>query len=195
MAAAFTNLAADSTGSTSAWFALAGALGGVLITSAVALVTAILTHRWQARSSEGALRWEHAKQLRQDRLDIYARYFSAWNRLTQQYVEVKNVVMALDSPPSSEADAKAKVPAEVAAELRAADVAWRDAWNLAFLIAGKDVEEALVAQLRSTRKRMQDAWKGEYATDPVTRVPLTNAMKAELIDYFSRDTGRKGNES
>jgi hypothetical protein len=185
MSAAFTSIAADSTGATSAWFALGGALGGVLVTSAIALLTAILNQRWQARSSEGALRWEHTKQLRQDRLETYARYLSAWNRLTQQYLEVKNAVMALDSPPATEADAKALIPIDVSAELRAADIAWRDAWNLAFLMAGKDVGEALRTQLRSTNKRMHDAWKGKYATDG-TLDPVTNAMKAEIIDHHSQ---------
>jgi hypothetical protein len=185
MAAAFTSIAADSTGATSAWFALAGALGGVLITSVIALLTAILNQRWQARTGEGALRWEHTKQLRQDRLEIYARYLSAWNRLTQQYREIGNAVVALDSPPATEADAKAFIPVEVSAELRTADVAWRDAWNLAFLIAGKDVEHALRAQLRSTNKRMHDAWKGEYKSgDGGTHMPLTSAMKAEIINYL-----------
>jgi hypothetical protein len=185
MAAVLTNIAAESTGTTSAWFALAGALGGVLITSAIALLTAILNQRSQARSNEGTLRWEHTKQLRQDRLETYAHYLSAWNRLTQQYLEVRNAIMALDSAPKTEADAKTLIPIDVSAELRAADVAWRDAWNLAFLIAGKDVEDALRAQLRSTVKRMNDAWKGEYTSDAGTHLPLTNAMKAEIIDYLS----------
>ena len=94
--------------------------------------------------------------------------------------------MALDSPAATEADAKALIPIDVSAELRAAEVAWRDAWNLAFLMAGRDVEDALRTQLLSTNKRMHDAWKGEYTGDPGTRVPLSNAMKSEIIDYFSQ---------
>jgi hypothetical protein len=52
------------TATTTAWFTLAGALGGVLLTSAVALTTAVLNHRWQTRNTERQLLQEHLRQLR-----------------------------------------------------------------------------------------------------------------------------------
>ena len=63
---------------------LVGALGGVFLTSLVALATAILNHRWQTQRAERQLLWEHARQLRQERRETYAQYWTAWNRLNHQ---------------------------------------------------------------------------------------------------------------
>ncbi|MFF9908994.1 hypothetical protein [Streptomyces sp. NPDC013457] len=179
---ALVSAAADNTGSQSAWFALAGALGGVLITSAIALVTAILNHRWQTRTAERGERWEHTKQLRQDRFETYSHYLSTWNRLTQQLLEVKTVIAALDPAPSDPLEARARIPAETAAEFQAATASWREAFNLVFLIGGQEVVDALNDHRRSTSKRMQDSWRGEYATDAATHVALTDAMRKEIAE-------------
>jgi hypothetical protein len=72
-------LAAESSSSTTAWFTLAGAFGGVLLTSAAAIIMAILNHRWQTESANRELLQEHIKQLRQERRETYAQYWSAWN--------------------------------------------------------------------------------------------------------------------
>jgi hypothetical protein len=37
---------------TSAWFALAGAVGGIVLTGGFSLTTAVLTHRWSERAGE-----------------------------------------------------------------------------------------------------------------------------------------------
>src|SRR5690242_11239486 len=97
----------------SAWFALGGALGGVLITGTIALVTSVLNHRWQQASADRALDWEHAKQIRQERREMYAAYWIAWNALMQ----------VLEEPHSLD-------------EMRAASNAWRQAIDAMFLICG-----------------------------------------------------------
>jgi hypothetical protein len=182
MTTAMTSIAAGDGGTTTAWFTLAGALAGVLITSAIALTTAVLNHRWQARSAERTLQWEHSKQLRQDRLEIYARYWSTWNRLTQHYRVVSEGVRALDPPSSNLADARARIAPDVSAELRDATSAWTEAYNLAFLIGGQEVVAALRAHKSSTYKRRVDAWNGEYKTDGPTHVDLTDAMRKEIAE-------------
>ncbi|MFC8918365.1 hypothetical protein ACFT5C_21610 [Streptomyces sp. NPDC057116] len=172
----------DSTGSASAWFALAGALGGVLITSAIALATAILNHKWQTRTAERGVHWEYSRQLRQDRLEIYSKYLSAWNRLTQQLLEVKKAVDALDPAPPDTSEARARIPADIAAEVQAATASWREAFNLVFLIGGQEVVDALNDHRRSTSKRVQESWRGEYATDAATHIALTNAMRRDVAE-------------
>jgi hypothetical protein len=50
-------LAADQ-GTTTAWFTLAGALGGVIFTGIIALANAVLTHRWQRLATETDQRYK-----------------------------------------------------------------------------------------------------------------------------------------
>lgn len=179
---ALVSAATDNTGNTSAWFALAGALGGVLITSAIALATAILNHRWQTRTAERGVRWEHTRQLQHDRLETYSHYLSAWNRLTQQLLQVKSMVDALDPAPLEPSEARARIAADTAAEVQAATASWREAFNLVLLIGGQEVVDALNDHRRSTSKRVQDSWRGEYATDATTHVALTSAMRKEIAE-------------
>jgi hypothetical protein len=71
-------LLANSAAST-AWFALAGALGGVAISGVVALITAFLTHRW--RTAEVAT--EESRRIKsemfQQRKQVYASYIANHN--------------------------------------------------------------------------------------------------------------------
>ena len=69
--------AATPNNSATAWFTLAGALGGVLLTSAVALITAILNHRWQMESKTVERGEDRVRQRRQDRREVYARYWKS----------------------------------------------------------------------------------------------------------------------
>ena len=177
-----TVIATNSAGNTSATFALIGALGGVLITGLIALVTAVLNHRWQSQAAERGLRWEHVRRLQQDRLEIYARYWTAWNRLTQNLLIVRNAVVALDPPPLDADQAKTRLPAEITEETRAATVEWRDVWNLVFLIGSDQVISALNAHRRSTAARLDASWHGEYETDATTHIALTDAMRKELAE-------------
>jgi hypothetical protein len=72
-------LAADASisGSSAAWFTLVGTLGGVLVTSVMALVTAILNRRWQKQGAEQATVHERVKEIYQGRRKTYARFFEA----------------------------------------------------------------------------------------------------------------------
>jgi len=77
--------AAGPAGTTVAWFTLAGALGGVLVTSIVGLSTAMLNHRWQGQQAQVSRRWqfedahrqlqqEHARRHREQRRETYTAY-------------------------------------------------------------------------------------------------------------------------
>jgi uncharacterized membrane protein YidH (DUF202 family) len=63
-------LAQATTDQSSAWFALAGALGGVFLTSVAAIATAVINHRWQREEKSEDFRQERARLMRQERLDI-----------------------------------------------------------------------------------------------------------------------------
>lgn len=140
---------ADSAGSTTAWFTLAGALGGVLLTSAVALTTAVLNHRWQTQAAERQLLQEHGSQLRQERRETYARYWSAWNRFTHQLRTLRREVeklQALSSLSENQAvdpkDQLAQKAPEAVEQSRTAELEWRATADALLLIAGHAVEEA-----------------------------------------------------
>jgi hypothetical protein len=66
---------AEASSNSAAWFTLAGALGGVTVTGIIALITAILNHRWQAESKKQELSTERFNQLRAERRQIYVSYF------------------------------------------------------------------------------------------------------------------------
>jgi hypothetical protein len=74
-------VAQSANNASSAWFALIGALGGVLLTSIAAICTAVLNHKWQAEGKEEDFAREQRKLLRQERREVYGRYLSAENRL------------------------------------------------------------------------------------------------------------------
>ncbi|MFI6324008.1 hypothetical protein ACIBG8_41240 [Nonomuraea sp. NPDC050556] len=120
----------DAGSSVSAWFALGGALGGVLITGVIALVTAILNHRWQASATDRTLDWEHARQIRQERRETYAGYWAAWNALMHGLLQPE-------------------------VEVRAEEIAWRQALDAMFLICGQEVLDAGIKHIGLTEARLE----------------------------------------
>jgi hypothetical protein len=68
-------IAQSTSSSTALWFTL----GGVLVTGAITLTTAIINHRWQREEAERQVVDERVKQLRQERREAYASYWSAYN--------------------------------------------------------------------------------------------------------------------
>ena len=71
------------TGSAGAWFALAGALGGVALTGAVGLGTATLTHRWNEQARSRAVHEEEARAMRNQRREACHQYLVATNSFYQ----------------------------------------------------------------------------------------------------------------
>jgi hypothetical protein len=87
---------AAGTSTATAWFTLAGALGGVLLTSAVALTTAILNHRWQMESKTLEKREERAKRRREDQREVYARYWKSQEQYRERLAEANSSRQEVD---------------------------------------------------------------------------------------------------
>jgi hypothetical protein len=73
----------------SAWFALAGALGGVALAGVMGLVTAVLTHRWAEQARVDTYRKEQLSAIRDQRREVSHNYLVAtnsfWQALDQLY--------------------------------------------------------------------------------------------------------------
>ncbi|WP_433246027.1 hypothetical protein ACQPYK_44510 [Streptosporangium sp. CA-135522] len=157
----------------SGWFALAGTLGGGLLTGTVGFVTVILNQRWQARNEDRRLLNERTTQLRQERREAYLGYWSTWDRL---YHEIQALYDELLSSPQH-------VSPEVVERMHVAELAWREAANALFLIGGADVAEAAVAHLTATELRMRRTWERQDpsgARDTAYH-GLHEAMRGELL--------------
>lgn len=162
-------LAQTQESTSAAWFTLAGALGGVFLTSVVAIITAILNHRWQkdnvvlthrfeAEDSDAQLAEERRKALRQERREAYAHYwasFYAYQGALDRLVDLQ--------------DATAKDHNLITKQLQLVaeiEVASGDAAGSALLIAGDQVLSALTdlqGALQDSRKAILD--------QPVTQSP------------------------
>jgi hypothetical protein len=171
-------IAADSA-ATAAWFTLAGALGGVLLTSAVALTTAILNHRWQTQSAERQLLQEHVAQLRQERREAYIQYWSAWNRFTHELREVRQEAERLGKIGSAEQVSKSAP--QLAARAWALERDWREAADALLLVGGEAVVQAATAHIETTQRRIDAAWHGGWPEGGAAYRDLNDAMRAELL--------------
>ena len=160
----------------SAWLALGGALGGVLITAAIGLATTVLNHRWQARATSQQLRSDHVGWLRQERRKTYGDYWSAWNRLTHLLREIKRQAAAV-APAGT-----AAIEASTLQEAQDAELGWRDAADAVFLIAGPKVAAAAAEHLLATDARIEAARRGEWESGQGTYLRLNEAMRKDIID-------------
>jgi hypothetical protein len=64
---------------TSAWFALAGALGGIVLTGGFTLTTTILNHRWSERASERSNREQESREATDRLRGVFHDYLIATN--------------------------------------------------------------------------------------------------------------------
>ncbi len=64
---------------TSAWFALAGALGGIVLTGGFTLINAIVNHRWSERASERSNREQEAREAAARLRGVFHDYLVATN--------------------------------------------------------------------------------------------------------------------
>jgi hypothetical protein len=159
--------------STSAWFALGGALGGVLLTSAVGLATVVLNHRWQTGAADQQLLSDHVGRLRQERRETYRDYWSAWNRLTHQLREIARQASASTS---------ASVNASTLKEAQDAELGWRDAADALFLIGGSEVVAAAEEHAHATDSRIEAARQGIWESGRGTYMRLNEAMRRDIIE-------------
>jgi hypothetical protein len=118
-------LAQDTTSNAPAWFALAGALGGVLLTSSVALITAVLNHKWQKEGRKDEFRKEQIRLLRQERNAAYSNYLVAESRLTFQA--------------STFAEGRRSSKSADSSEVQAAIHSWEDTIERVRLLCGEEL--------------------------------------------------------
>jgi len=180
MVARGVTLAADASATTTAWIAAVAALGGVALTSVVALATAVLNHRWQAQAAERQARQERFRQLRQERRETYVQYWRAENGLVHQIGLLHGEMAALDPAPATRLQAQSRIPPALAEGIHEAELAWRQAADALFLVGGPDVVAAGTTRLRATNARLNAAWEGRHGDGGGTYFALNEAMRAEL---------------
>ena len=192
IAVAYVNAVAagDVSATTVAWFTLAGALGGVLITGVVSLATLSLNHRWQAQGAERRRLQDHNTLVRQERRDSYAAYWLAWNQFIHDLRVLKDQVREL--PPGAVASQRPApgLQADVARQLQKvidkawdAELQWRAAADALMLVADPQVEQAAKAHVGLTEQKLAAAWQGESRHDEngAAYTALNSAMRAALL--------------
>ena len=80
--------AASSQSAQSAWFALAGALGGVVLSGITALVSSVLNHRWQSEGQTAAESLDEKKRLREERRTSNIAFLDASDDYYQAAVDL-----------------------------------------------------------------------------------------------------------
>jgi hypothetical protein len=178
--------AAQSAGATTAWFTLAGALGGVLITSAVGLTSVILNQRWQAANTGQQFLHEHNRQLRQERRETFAHYWSAWNQLNYQVRALREAakeLQVMDDPPTNPREYLEGKQPQLVRDAWTAEMNWREAADAVFLIGNQSVLDAAAIHVEVTDQKITAAWQGEYRHDVDGEVAhrLNAAMRDDLL--------------
>jgi hypothetical protein len=170
---------AQSASNTAAWYTLLGALGGVLLTSAFSLTTAILNQRWQTMGAEHEALEKHVKELRRERRETYAAYWLAWNRLSHALVQLGGE--AEKSSALGEEQLEKRAP-KIAEGVRNAELGWRAAGDAIFLIGSQGVIDAAIVHFQTTDAKLAAAWRGELYPDEIrTWKKLVDAMRTELL--------------
>jgi hypothetical protein len=161
----------------SAWFALAGALGGVALTGVIGLVTAVLTHRWGEQARAQADRKELMRAMRDQRREVCHGFLVAtnsfWDALDQLYQRSCRGE-EIDEIDSFE-------------HLRAANAVMQNAYVDLTITCGAQVRrlaDHYHAKLYALRPVAQAAEKANWSTlnesQRQAREDLRDAMRAEL---------------
>jgi hypothetical protein len=176
-------LAAAATNNTSAaWFTLAGALGGILLTGALALITAVLNHRWKEEEEHETFARELTKDLREKRQSTYQEYWASFAILNSKQKPIARAIEKGESPDSD----------IVKAALESEESAFDDWWKYriaVMLIGGEDVRKALDRHLYSLRSLRHSLREKPYTIlpDRTKEVDhagdeLFKAMRAEITN-------------
>jgi hypothetical protein len=158
----------------SAWFALAGALGGVALTGAVGLTTAAFTQRWSERTRVQADREQEARTTRNQRREACHSYLVATNSFYQAVDQVY-----LKARRDEQFDQREHV--------RAAITSLQDAYVYLTISAGADVRQrartynvALYELEKAARRADEEAWPDLERGTHRAREHLRVAMRIEL---------------
>jgi hypothetical protein len=159
-------LLADVPDSTIAWFTFGGAVGGVLIAGLVALFVAVGRRRAERRR----LAADHHRQLRVDRRDAYAGYWTAWNRL---HHDIRTLYLCSRAGEAGDGE-----------RLRSSEVDWRAAANLLALLGGQAVVDAARGHVAMTDEKLTLAQDGKWHRDAdgVAYRSLNAAMRVDLVE-------------
>jgi hypothetical protein len=191
-------------GTTAAWFTLAGALGGVLLTSIVGVVTVLLNHRWQARGAENQRLLQHGMQVRLERRESYVAYWRTWNRLTDELRKVEDMIRELPPGVVVNRNVMEPVPPENAgaalsardliAKASDAELGWRIAADTARLTAGPDVTAAIADHIAVTEQKLAAAWEGRVYDDAdgTAYKILNEKMQTDLLSPGRADQWAPG---
>ncbi len=190
---------------TVAWFTLAGAIGGVLVTGLVSLTTAMLNHRWQSESTERQLLQDHNTLVRQERQESYAAYWLAWNRFIHEIRKLRDRVQELPSDvivnrriaqdlrgladpedrtkPLADPEGFKKQLQDLIDKTWEAELEWQAAADALLLVADPDVEKAANAHITMTNKKLAAAWEGKshHDTNGAISHSLNDAMRTALL--------------
>ncbi len=158
----------------SAWFALAGVLGGVTLTGVIGLVTAGLTHRWGEQARVGTDREQRIRAIRDQRREVCHKYLVATNSFWQ----------ALDQLYQKACRDEEVDPVE---HLRMANTALQDAYVYLTISCGADVRqlahsynESLYALRPAAQAADETAWSELGDETSGARENLRKAIRAEL---------------
>jgi hypothetical protein len=105
-------------------------LGGVLVTTAAALTTAVLNHRWQREGVQQERINERTRELRQERREAYSRY---WTKATSllRYLE--------HAASGSQTVTRAHL-----ADFRAQRIELDEAAGIAYLVSPSDITQGII---------------------------------------------------
>lgn len=158
----------------SAWFALAGALGGVALTGVIGLVTAALTHRWSEQARTEVDRKELTRVMRNQRREACHAFLVATNSFWDALDKLYQRASRGEKVDSFE-------------HLRAANTVMQNTYvDLTITCGAKvrrlaDYYHAKLYELRpAAQAAEEDNWTSLNEIQRQARAELRDAMRAEL---------------
>ena len=159
-----------------AWVGVVGALGGVVITGAIGLVTAVLTRGWQRQDHEAAMIEARRESRAELRRSAYAEYLVATNRFTD-HIRSWMLTTGRTIEPDRRLVAYAESPSEFAASYDLAETHARLLASPALDAALADFGTWVVDQTRVCFKDLDpDAFNEHEEREKV----LVDVMRQEL---------------
>jgi hypothetical protein len=159
---------------TSAWFALAGALGGVTLTGVLGLVTAGLNHKWGEQTRVKVYHEQQLQEITDQRRQVYHNYLVATNSywLTTEQLYFKNLRREEFDPIE---------------HMRPAITALQDTYAYLTISCGTEVRNlahsynsALYAAHNAAEEADETKWNQRYSKTLDARAILREAIRTEL---------------
>src|SRR5262245_59861464 len=172
---------------TGAWFALAGALGGVTLTGVLGLVTAGLNHKWREQTRIETYREQQLQAIKDQRREVCHNYLIAtntyWLTVEQLYFKARH---------GEEIDR--------IEHMKAAITALQDTYAYLTISCGAEVRnlahsynQDLYAAHDAAEEADEEKWAELYPKTLHTRKVLRQAIRTELgikdLYAFGRDPG------